>query len=69
MDVTGPQGVPYFKLTPSSNIHVLILTWRIYVDVIVTGFQGVTYFKVALNSHVLKSYVNFTLFFHRVYKK
>ena len=37
--------------------------------VLVTGFQVLTYFKVALNSHVLKSYVNFTLFFNRVYKK
>ena len=34
--------------------------------VVVTGFQGVPYFKVTLNSHVLKSYVDFTLFFYRV---
>ena len=37
--------------------------------VVVTGFQGVPYFKVTLNSYVLKSYVEFTLFFHRVYWK
>ena len=32
------------------------------VHVVVTGFQGVPYFKVTLNSHVLKSYIEFTLF-------
>ena len=37
--------------------------------VVVTGFQGVPCFKVTLNSCVLKSYVEFTLFFHRVYWK
>ena len=35
--------------------------------VLVTGFQGVPYFKVTLNSHVLKGYIEFTLFFNRVY--
>ena len=29
---------------------------------VVTGFQGVPYFKVTLNSHVLKSYVEFKFF-------
>ena len=33
---------------------------------VVIGFQDVSYFKVTLNCHVLKSYVEFTLFFHRV---
>ena len=37
--------------------------------VLVTGFRGVPYFKVTLNSHVLKGYIEFTLFFNRVYWK
>ena len=37
--------------------------------VLVTGFHGVPYFKVTLNSHVLKGYIEFTLFFNRVYWK
>ena len=32
-------------------------------------FQGVPYFKVTLNSHVLKGYIEFKLFFNRVYWK
>ena len=35
--------------------------------VLVTGFRGVPYFKVTLNSHVLKGYIEFTLFFNIVY--
>ena len=34
--------------------------------VVVTGFQGVRYFKVTLNSHVLKSYVEFKFFYFSV---
>ena len=30
--------------------------------VVVTSFQGMLYFKVTLNSHVLKSYVQYTNF-------
>ena len=32
--------------------------------VLVTNFRGVPYFKVTLNSHVLKGYIEFTLFFN-----
>ena len=33
---------------------------------VVTGFQGVPYFKETLNSHVLKSYVEFKFFYFSV---
>ena len=33
------------------------------LHVIVTSFEGVPYFKVTLNSHVKKTYVQFTFFY------
>ena len=68
MDVTGPQGMPYFKmnLTPTSNKLILILSFSVSTQylkngltdsiqiwhVVVTGIQGVSSFNMTLNSNV-----------------
>ena len=48
----------YLVLKVCSILMLYIQIWH----VVVTGFQGVPYFKVTLNSHVLKSYVEFKFF-------
>ena len=52
-----------FSNTEKNGLTNSIQIWH----VVIIGFQSVRYLKVTLNSHVLKSYIEFTLFFHRVY--
>ena len=58
MDVTGLQGVAYFKLTLTISKVYPKTVWQIYFNLVCCP-ECVAYFKVTSSSHVKENFVKY----------